>query len=236
MTDFVLVHGAWHGAWCFDRLVAQLEALGHRVTAIDLPSHGDDGAIPANVTFDDYVARTLTAVEAADDPVLVGHSMAGMVISGAAERAPTRIGKLVYLAAFLPQSGESLMAIEARNPAPVVPPASTLSTCGRTVAIDGEMAKAFFYSDCANDDAVAAAKRLSLQPAEPFLRPVELSAANYGSVPKAYIACDRDVTIPASMQADMVSRYEGIDTVTLPADHSPFLSQPDALARVLTHL
>ncbi len=88
MANFLLVHGASHGAWCWDRLVPRLDALGHTARAIDLPSHGDDPTPPERVTMMDYVLTTLGAMEA--ETILVGHSLGGLTVTLAAARAPEK--------------------------------------------------------------------------------------------------------------------------------------------------
>ena len=101
MSTFVLVHGAWHGAWCWDRLVPELEAHGHRTIAMDLPSD-DEG-----MTFDGYAdAVCATLRGAGEDIVLVGHSLAGHTIPLVAARRPVK--RLVYLCSLVPQPGRSL--------------------------------------------------------------------------------------------------------------------------------
>ena len=87
MSSFVLVHGAWHGAWCWEKVVPLLAARGHAVRAIDLPGHGRDPKPPGAVTWDDYMDRMREAIEASGEPpILVGHSLGGAVITGAADR------------------------------------------------------------------------------------------------------------------------------------------------------
>lgn len=78
---YVLVHGAWHGAWCWQKVVPLLEARGNKVITFDLPGHGDDTTKPENVTLADYVNKLVSVTNAQKGPViLVGHSMAGVVI------------------------------------------------------------------------------------------------------------------------------------------------------------
>ena len=98
MTTFVLVHGSWHGSWCWCRVVPELEALGHRVLALDLPGHGDDATPVARITLAAYAECVAAVVRGAAEPVvLVGHSFGGIVISQAAELIPERISRLVIL-------------------------------------------------------------------------------------------------------------------------------------------
>jgi len=122
MSQFLLIHGAFHGAWCWHKAIPELEKHGHRAQAIDLPGQGQDQTPLGNVTLDTMVDRIVTALTTLAGPVvLVGHSLAGMVISATAEKAPDRIKTLVFLSAFLPRDGESLLAMEHRNPKAAVP-------------------------------------------------------------------------------------------------------------------
>ena len=112
MSTFVLVHGAWHGAWCWYKVVPRLTQAGHRVFAPDLPSLGRDRTPVAEISLDRWADSICKVVEAAVEPViLVGHSRGGIVISAVAERVPKRIAMLVYLTAFLLRDGETLLEV-----------------------------------------------------------------------------------------------------------------------------
>ena len=113
--EFVLVHGSYHGAWCWDLLRPELERLGHRAVAVDLPISDPAAAAEA------YADVVLGAVDGLTDPVLVGHSMAGLVIPLVAARRPVR--RLVFLAAMLPIPGRSANEQRAAEPIDgLVPP------------------------------------------------------------------------------------------------------------------
>lgn len=117
MSTYVLVHGAWHGQWCWDKVAPLLRQAGHKVVAFDLPAHGQEDKTPlSEVTFDLYVQRTCEVLAAQAEPViLVGHSSGGAVISGIAERSPMKIEKLVYLTAYLIRDGETMRQINQKN-------------------------------------------------------------------------------------------------------------------------
>ncbi len=110
MSNYVLIHGAWHGAWCWDKVVPLLEKEGHKVEAPDLPGHGNDKTPIPEISLQAYADRVCEILDAQSEPViLVGHSMGGVVITQAAENRPEKIKKLVYLTAFLLQNGEFLL-------------------------------------------------------------------------------------------------------------------------------
>src|SRR5664279_2862075 len=101
MSAFVLVHGAWHGGWCWDKVVARLEAMGHTAAAPDMPGHGDDKTPIAGVTLEHLVQRVCETIDAQSEPVvLVGHSYGGAMITQAAERRADKIKSLAYVTAF----------------------------------------------------------------------------------------------------------------------------------------
>lgn len=235
MSVFVLVHGAFHGRWCFRRLTAALEAQGHKSVAIDLPGHGDCEIDPKTVSMDDYVSsvcRTIDTIEH-EQPILVGHSMGGLVVSQVAERYSDRLAGLSYICAYLPKSGESLMSIEARNPAPRLTTAVTPAPDMTLAHINAELAAPVFYNDCSESDLRNSAAKLADQPGAPFLTPVSLTEEAFGTVPKQYFLCEKDQTIPAALQEEMIAARSDVDVVRLDSGHSPFLSRAEELAAAL---
>src|SRR5690242_16126807 len=112
MARFVFVHGAFGGAWCWDPIVAPLEAAGHTVETLDLPGGGDDPTPPAGVTLESCAERVCSQLlERSEPAVLVGHSMGGVIITQAASSCPERVAALIYLTAFMPANGQSLLSL-----------------------------------------------------------------------------------------------------------------------------
>ncbi len=109
MARIVLVHGAFAGAWCWEPVLPGLRAAGHEVEAIDLPGSGEDPTPVSEVSLDAYAERVCGVLARGRPAVLVGHSMGGMVVTQAAARCPEHVAALVYVAAFLPGDGQSLM-------------------------------------------------------------------------------------------------------------------------------
>ena len=237
MSTFVLVHGAWHGAWCWKNVIPELEALGHRAVTPDLPGLGDDPTPADAVTLDDYIARIVEVVDARNGKVvLLGHSMGGMVVTGATEQRPEKIDWLVYLAAFLPRNGECLLALEERNPDPRVPPNVIPSENREILTLRDDMITTLFYHDCTAFDAAWARSRLRPQSAKPLGAPVQTTASRFGSVRRAYIECTDDRAIGIGFQREMIRGSPCNSVISLPCGHSPFFSMPGRLARVLSDL
>jgi len=234
MATFLLIHGAQHGAWCWDKLIPKLEGLGHKAIAIDLPGGGDDKTPAAEITLDSYANRICEELQSMDEKVfLLGHSMGGMAISAAAEKNPDKIQGLIYLTAFLPRNHESLFLIEERNPKPTLPPNLIFSSDEKSVTVAEDKLKEIFYHDCSDEDVRVAITKLTPQALEPLSSPITLSRNNYGSLPRAYIECVDDGAINIELQRDMIEKSPCDIVCSLPASHSPFLSMPGALAEML---
>ena len=97
MATFAFVHGSWHGAWCWEPLIEELDALGHRSVAVDLPCDDEHAGCEA------YAEVVCSAIDGVNDPILVGHSLGGLTIPLVAARR--RVQRLVYLCAFVPRPG-----------------------------------------------------------------------------------------------------------------------------------
>ncbi len=236
MGGFILVHGAWHGAWAWEKVVPLLEGKGHEVEVFDLPGHGDDGTPVAKVSLQAYADRVVEALDASSGPsILVGHSMGGAVISQAAESRPDKVSKLVYLTAFLLENGQTLLEVAGAD-AGIVIPNLEMSGDQSTATIKEDVITEAFYGDCSEDDTRRAKERLVPQPAVAFVTPVEITEGNFGSVPRAYIECTEDRAITINCQREMQARLPCETTMTMETSHSPFLSKPEELARHLDGL
>lgn len=236
MADFVLVHGACHGAWCWAKLIPELEALGHKATAIDLPGLGEDKTPAEDVTFDMTIGRVVDLLQKQPEPViLVGHSLGGVSITAAAERAPEAIRRLVYLTAALPSNGLTLDQLYASaNTFPETPDRAAIrSTDGLTMSFAPENARRRFYHDCSDEDFAFAMAHLKPQPTVMRRTVIEFTPERWGRVPRAYIHCTDDRSIAYQFQKDMVARNPCDPVVTMTTAHSPFFAAPKELAGIL---
>ncbi|QUT06022.1 alpha/beta hydrolase [Sphingobium phenoxybenzoativorans] len=236
MTTFILVHGAWHGGWCFDRVTALLRDAGHDVLAPDLPGMGGSEEELARVTLQgwaDFVADLCRA--ASSQPVvLAGHSRGGIVISQAAEAAPEAVGALVYICAMMLPDGMSRASFRASEPANAAYDGFVSPTAGgHGSLITGEDPEKLFAQRSPPDAAAAAMSRLVAEPEGPRLTALSLSPGRWGSIPRTYVECTDDRVIPLASQRRMQALCPGTRRLTLAADHSPFLSRPHELAACL---
>jgi pimeloyl-ACP methyl ester carboxylesterase len=225
VITFGLVHGAWHGAWCWDLVAAELRERGHGAVAVDLPC--DDPRAGAEA----YAGVVLDALADADDVVLVGHSLGGLTIPVVAQER--RIRAMVYLAPLLPTVGSSFDDCHAAEPDRLMPGLGA----GQIPSEDGssvwqpQAAIALMYPDAPPGLADWAAARLRRQcwRVSQEVTPLRASPA----LPVTVIACGADAVVnPDWVRRSARVRF-GVEAVVLPGDHSPFLARPAQLADLL---
>ena len=231
MSNVVLVHGAWHGAWCWEKVTPLLEAAGHSVDAVDLPGHGDDPAAVADMTLDAYARHVADRVEAAGGPVvLVGHSMGGMSVTQAAELVPDRISVLVYVTAFLPNDGQSLLQLADGDPDALVLPNLVVDEAAGLSTVREEARRDAFYGECSAEVAAWASALNVPESLAATAAPVHVTEERAGSVRRIYVECTLDRAISIGKQREMLAARPCEQVLTIDTDHSPFLSTPQELA------
>ncbi len=233
-THFVLIHGAWHSAWCWDKVVSGLRAKGHAVTAMDLPGRWMRHEQVASFTPDDFVRTVGQIIENSAQPVvLVGHSLGGVTLSLTAERYASRIRRLIYLTAFLVPNGQTQNSIAMADKGSLIPQALELDLAAGVSTIKPDAARATFYGDCSDDDVRIATQLLSPESMAMATLPMKVTPAAFGSVDRVYIECLQDRAISIDTQRSMQAQTPCRRVITLNASHSPFLSQPDAVVQAL---
>jgi pimeloyl-ACP methyl ester carboxylesterase len=237
MSTFVLVHGAWHGAWCWYKLVPALTRAGHRVVAPDLEGLGRDRTPLGQVSLDLWVHGLCSRIEQAGERViLVGHSRGGVVISAVAERMPERVACLAYVTAFLLRDGETVFEIGGTAGTSLVTPNLVVDESNATLTIRDEAVAEVFYGECTLEDVTLARMLLVDEPVAPSTTPLRITPSRFGCVPKIYIECTRDRAIPLDLQRRMAANSSCEIVASLDTDHSPFLSRPRELAANLLAL
>lgn len=225
-----LVHGAYHGAWCWDFVRPELERLGHRVTSVDLPI--TDPALGASA----YAQAVDDAIGPTDEPpTLVGHAMAGLVIPLVAVQRP--IARLVFLSAFLPAPGQSANDQRATEhiDGQLPPRAAQWTELGDDVWMIGPAtATELFFHDAPAAVARWATQRLRPQAFRVYQETTPLAA--WPDVPRSAIVCREDrATNQVWVRAAARDRL-GVEALELAGGHAPFLTRPAELARMLDGL
>ena len=231
---YVLVHGAWQASYVWEAVRADLIKGGNKVIVVELPGHGADRTPAHTLTLDVYRDKVLEAISQVNEKViLVGHSMGGMVVSAVAEKAPAKISKLVYIGAFLPATGQSLVELAFSDPDSKLGPNLIESPDKLTLDVNRENLTNLFI----NDGAPAAKEKVLSnyrgEPSIPLTNKVSLTAQGFGSVEKVYIKTLQDVVVSPVLQDRMIAGA-GIKTVyQVNTSHSPFLSQPAEVSDLL---
>lgn len=232
MTTFILIPGAMHGSWTWDRVVPPLEAAGHRAIAPDLPGMcGNESIAPQDVTLSLWGQFVADLVRAVEPPViLVAHSRGGIVIGDAAERVPECVAGLIYLVALIAPpglTGRQASGVEqdsdVRIPAVVDP-------------VPPDIAIPMFYHRCSPEDAAWAASRLCPEPMRPLETPANVTWERWGRIPRAFIACSDDQVLTPERQHRILAAAPCDPVVTLDSDHSPFLAMPEKLAEAILEI
>jgi pimeloyl-ACP methyl ester carboxylesterase len=230
----VLIHGAWHGAWCWDRVVPLLEGANVSTVAVDLPGHGASTE-PLGDLYT-HTAFVHDLLEQIDGPiVLCGHSYGGAVITEAAAGVDA-VRHLVYLCALVPEVGEALGTVMADTVTPLRG-RSELGTAMQvnddgTMTLDVEASVPVFYADCSDGDVDAAREQLGPHSAAGFGQP--LRAAAWHDVPSTYVVCTEDRAISPELQRALTTRTT--TSIEWSTSHSPFFSRPDLVAELLIRL
>ena len=239
MARFVLVHGAFGGSWCWDPLLEPLTAAGHTVETLDLPGAGDDESPVEDVTLENCAARVCSVLaQRPERAVLVGHSMGGVVVTQAAANCPEHVASLVYVCAFMPSNGQSLLDLTRL-------PEGANDLIQANIVIEGEPPVAFLPSDAAaiaiynrcDEESIAwAVERRRPQPVAPFATPVAVDEAVLAAIPRSYVFTAHDQSIPPELQRRMIAEHPCRKVFELDADHAPYLSATGELVAALLEL
>lgn len=239
MAHFILVHGMFHGGWCWAPLADRLRDSGHVVDTPDLAGCGPDTTPAGSVTLDGWARSVADLVEQASGPVvLVGHSRGGVVISRVAELVPDRVAALVYVAALMIPPGIAVMelpGIVAEEGFEMEPGDMTELdfTADGTAARLKPDAIARLYAPVEADVRDWALPQLTAEPIGPLLTKLELSEERYGRVPRIYIAASRDRLLPYPAQQAMIARSRPAEVHVIDAEHQVILTHVERLVTLL---
>ena len=233
-SRFLFVHGAWHGAWTFDLVRLELERRAVPCEALDLPGLGDDSTTPVEATFQAGVDRVVERIGTRRNWTLVGHGLGGLHVTEAALRTSGKVRSVVYLAGYVPSSGDDFKTVDAR-----ARPSDGFRACvkedeaAQTIALDAARAKEFLYHDVAPGIAVAACTRLKAQPSDPIHHArIEGTAEALAKIPRRAIVAERDRVLSAEDLVALAERAK-VPFELVPTGHCPMLSAPKRIADLL---
>ena len=230
----ILVHGAFSNGQVWGYVAGKLQAAGHPVVTIDLPGRPGAPMAPDQVSLDLYRDTVVAALNGVSGPsILVGHSFAGIVIAAAAEQAPEKIKTLVFVAAYLPQDGDSLVSMASRDPDAKIGPHLQIKKEQGLAIVDYSARAELFAND---GPAPLKAKLPDLildEPLAPLASPVHVTEARFGRVDKVYVHTSLDQAISPAFQATMVASTPVRLEVSLQTGHLPFLTDLDGLAKAI---
>jgi pimeloyl-ACP methyl ester carboxylesterase len=229
---FVLIHGAWHGGWCWDGVIDALEKAGHTAEAPTMPgmAPGDDRAA---VTFDDYVDTITAVLQAQAQPViLVGHSSAGFLLQAAAPKAPDKIKRLIFLNAFVLPDGTCQFDL--------VPPEAAAGLTGaanaspdKSVPVIEDMVRGMLMAGDTKEDQDALLGRLSPQPLVIFTTKVDTKPFAALDLPRTVVFATGDTSLPPGAFLGMAQGLGTFDLVEIAGGHEQLVVQPEAVAAAL---
>jgi pimeloyl-ACP methyl ester carboxylesterase len=229
---YVLVHGAWQAPYVWNEVRNDLTSKNNNVVVVELPGHGTDNTPTHTLNLDVYRDKVIQQLSSIDGQViLVGHSMGGMVVTAVAEKVPTKIRKLVYIGAFVPQSGQALAEIS--DPQSQLGPSLIPSQDQLTLDVKKEDLTNLFIADGSAQAKQLVIDNYRAEPAIPFGTKVTITPEHFGAVEKVYVKTLQDIVISPALQDKMISAA-GIKTIySVNTSHSPFLSQPHQVSELL---
>ena len=234
--DMLLLHGAWQGAWVFDRIIPHLEALGWRCCALDLPENGCDGAPPDVASLESYVAHCAKA--GPERMVVLAHSGSGVIASQLAEDFPERVEAIIYVAGMMLPSGMAFedlakqLAAEGEDVAGVNP-YLIRSEDGQFTSVPPDVAQRIFLQDCEDDVAQAGAMRLTPQREAGRILRANLTPDGFGAVPKIYIEALQDRSVVPAAQRRMQALTKADIARSINTGHAPHIAKPAELASLV---
>jgi pimeloyl-ACP methyl ester carboxylesterase len=241
MTEtFVLIHGAWHGAWCWAGVRTPLEAAGHRAYALDLPSHGESRFERSKVTLQVYADSVIKFIAEHDlrNVVLAGHSMGGLVISQVAQRIPKRMKRVIFLTAMVMEDGERPVDLSLEPNRPLAELAN--SRPDRSIPIDAleERFRAAYIQDASKDLQDYVLSALTPQPLAPLSEPVPMKDFYRLRLPTSYLICEEDISMmPQFMWHPHFSgRLRSPSTRSIKCGHESMFTAPKQTAQALIEL
>ncbi len=226
---FVLIHGAWHGGWCWEGVIKELERAGHTAEAPTMPGHrpADDRS---KVTFQDYVSKIVSVLKAKTTPVvLVGHSSAGFLLQSAAPKGAQKIERLVFLNAFILPNGKSQFDLVPPEVAQGMTAAANASS-EKSVPVNEDFVRNMLMAGESKEKQDALIKRLVPQPIALFTTPVNTQEFDKLKIPKSVVFCKGDVSLPPGAYLGMAKGLGKHELIEVEGGHETLFTNPKVVA------
>ena len=239
MARFVLVHGAFGGAWSWEPVIGPLEAAGHTVETLDLPGGGRDETPIEEVTLDACAARVCEVLARRPEPaVLVGYSMGGVIVTQAASNCPERVASLIFMAAFMPSNGQSLLELTQlpEGEGDMIQANVVVEGEPAVAALSDEAAAEAIYHCCTPEVTAMAIARRRPQAVAPFATPVHVDDALLASIPRSYVLTGQHRCIRPALQRRMIAEHPCRNVIEIDTDHAPHLSRTDEVVAAFLEL
>jgi pimeloyl-ACP methyl ester carboxylesterase len=232
---FLLIHGSWHGAWCWFKVAPELRTHGE-VLVPNLPGRGRDPARAQFVTLARMVRAVASSLDRDHPTTIVVHSRYGVLATALAEAYPDAIQRVIYLAAYMLPSGDRVKEHFESDAGSYIRPFVSVSRMGAADWLAPEAYVEGLYADCSRDDVQLASSLLCREPSLPALARVTTSRDGGGRVPRAYIRLTRDRAVSPVLQ-DRLIEAAGVERVaSLDASHSAYFSRPRELVDAILEL
>jgi pimeloyl-ACP methyl ester carboxylesterase len=229
---FVLLHGAWHGGWCWDGVIKALEKAGHTAEAPTMPGHGPKDE-RSGIRFEDYVNGIVGVLEQQSMPVvLVGHSSAGFLMQAAAPKVSEKISRLIFHNAFILPDGKAQFDLVPPEVAEGMTAAAKASP-ENCVPVLEDFVRNELMADAAPEVQDALITRLVPQPLALFTTPVSTGEFDALAIPKTVVFCKDDMSLPPGAYLGMAQGLGEHDVIELDGGHETLFTHPEVLAEVL---
>ncbi|MCD0465948.1 alpha/beta fold hydrolase [Flavobacterium sp. ENC] len=232
-STIVIIHGAWSSSNDWQHVSEDLTAGGNSVISVNLPGHGTDNTAISVISLKLYVDEVKKAIGDKQNIVLVGHSFGGIVASQVAEEIAPQIKKIIYIAAYVPKNGESLLSLAKTDAESHVGKNLIVEEKAGIATIKKEGIADVFLADAPAKVAEYVSNNLKPEPLAPLATPVTLTEGKFGKIDKVFVYSLNDHTIGYSLQQKM-AKDAGIQRLyALPSSHTPFIMFPHILAQII---
>ena len=227
----VLVHGAWHGPWCYDKVKRILEKEGHRVIVPQFPCQTTKDKEASLAAYHEILEDVISPLK--EPVILCGHSLGGLIITQFASQYPELIEKLVYIAAFIPKPGQSLTDCAIEDTKTNMQPAFLKTGDDSLLVLNSKVVARYLYNTCDQQDVQDVVSKLVPQSQSVMTEKADYQPERIKDLNKISILCKKDRAVSLDAQQKMQQAIS-CQAIVLDSCHSPFLSMPEELVRAIT--